>query len=477
MVSTMPPHPANGRTTGQLLSVVDLFSGAGGASYGFHANGMFQIVGAADVEIGKPSTGHGAIDCNATYLANIGVAPVAADLAVVEPAELGRMMAVVPGIDVLIACPPCTGFSRVVANNHVRDDPRNSLVARVAGYAEYFAPRVIFMENARELLRGRFGHHFERLRESLESMGYRVRADVHMLTRFGLPQQRERSLILAVRDDVDLMGLEDLWRGLAVDEKATHVRRAIWDMPPIESGLVPADDPVHTSTRSEGAMLERIRAIPRNGGSWADLLDDPRTEQFLIPAMWRAVERGRLNQFCDVYGRMAWDRPAPTIKRECSHVGNGRYTHPQQDRLCTVREMAILQGFPRHYRFPMASRKNAYRNIGDAVPPLISYQVARLVEWMLTGRRPEERELILPDTHLLPGDVVPADGDSLPTGDHSDACLAETLASCCMSADLTVHEPCGLQWSTLNQIRIFSTLESSSMRKIRPPSASSILAP
>lgn len=72
------------------------------------------------------------------------------------------MMAVAPGIDVLIACPPCTGFSRVVANNHVRDDPRNSLVARVADYAEYFTPRVIFMENARELLRGRFSHHFER---------------------------------------------------------------------------------------------------------------------------------------------------------------------------------------------------------------------------------------------------------------------------------------------------------------------------
>ena len=477
MISVMQPNPGNESRADKIWTVVDLFSGAGGASYGFHIHDRFQIVGAADAEIGKPSTGYGAIDCNATYYANIGVRPVLADLGIIKPPDLADMMGVSPGIDVLIACPPCTGFTRTIAHNHIRDDPRNSLVARVTAYAAYLQPRVIFLENARELLRGRFSHHFEGLRSSLESLNYRVRGDVHVMTRFGLPQQRERAVVLAVRDGLDLPGLDDLWRDHTVDEKATHVRRAIWDLPPITSGKTHADDPVHTSTLSEGLTLQRIKAIPHNGGSWADLLDDVRTKQFLIPAMWRAVERGRLNQFCDVYGRMAWDRPAPTIKRECSHVGNGRYTHPEQDRLCTVREMAILQGFPRHYSFPMASRKNAYRNIGDAVPPLISYQVARLVEWMLTGRCPEERELILPDTHLLPGDIVPVETDSLFTGDHCDPGAAGTLASCCMSADLTVHEPCGLQWPMLNQIRIFSTLESSSIRKIRPPSASSMVAP
>lgn len=405
----MLPEHGNDHAAGRIWSVVDLFSGAGGASYGFHANGKFRIAGAADAEIGKPSTGHGAIDCNATYQANLGVAPIATDLGSTDPAELGRMMGVAPGIDVLIACPPCTGFSRLVANNHLRDDPRNSLVARVAEYASYFQPRIIFMENARELLRGRFSHHFGRLRESLESMGYGVRGDVHMLTRFGLPQQRERSVVLAARDGAPLPGLDDLWRGLMVDEKATHVRRAIWDLPPIESGRALDADPAHTSTRSEGHMLDRIRAIPKNGGSWADLLGDEDKEKYLIPAMWRAVEAGTLNHFCDVYGRMAWDRPAPTIKRECSHVGNGRYAHPEQDRLCTVREMAILQGFPRDYQFPMASRKNAYRNIGDAVPPLISFQAARLVEWMLTGTRPEDPDLTLPGTHLQASDIVPAD--------------------------------------------------------------------
>ena len=90
----------------------------------------------------------------------------------------------------------------------------------------------------------------------------------------------------------------------------------------------------------------------------------------------------------DVYGRMWWDRWAVTIKRECGHIGNGRYAHPEQDRLCTVREMAILQGFPAGYTF-VGTLTNRYRHIGDAVPPLISYQLAALAQWMLTGRRPE----------------------------------------------------------------------------------------
>ena len=265
------------------------------------------------------------------------------------------------------------------------------------------------MENARELLRGRFIHHFGRLRNPLSrwATGFAVTFTCSPGSAF--PSNGSARWCWPSATALSLWGLDDLWQGLAIDEKATHVRRAIWDLPPIESGQTLAEDPAQTSTLSEGPMLSRIRAIPHNGGSWVDLLGDPRKEEFLIPAMWRAVEAGRLNSFCDVYGRMAWDRPAPTIKRECSHVGNGRYTHPEQDRLCTVREMAILQGFPRHYRFPIASRKNAYRNIGDAVPPLISFQAARLVEWMFTGTRPSEQELILPDTHLQSGDIMPAD--------------------------------------------------------------------
>lgn len=397
-----------------VSTVVDLFSGGGGMSFGFHAHQDFRLVGAADVEVGKPSTGHGAIGCNATYEANIGVAPLQVDLGDVEPDELA--VKILPqGLDrtdILLACPPCTGFSRAVSRNYVEDDPRNSLVAKVADFASEFRPRVILMENVPQLLNGNFRQHFAALRAKFAALGYRTHAASHVLTRFGLPQQRERALILAVEKDLPIRSLDDLWDGWSIDEAAVTVRRAIDWLQPIQAGETHHEDPNHTSTKLNGESLERIKAMPRDGGSWPDLLGNPNTERYLIPSMWKAVNIGRPNAYRDVYGRMAWDRPAPTIKRECSHVGNGRYSHPVQDRQCTVRELAILQGFPRSYRFVGASRKNLYRQIGDAVPPLISYQLAWLVNWILSGNKPEMDRLLLDGTHLRTSDLRRCQGDA-----------------------------------------------------------------
>lgn len=112
-----------------------------------------------------------------------------------------------------------------------------------------------------------------------------------------------------------------------------------------------------------------MQAIPKDGGSWTDLTEEQ--AHLRIPSM--NVEKP--GSFPDVYGRLAWDRPAPTITRECSHPGNGRYSHPEQDRLLTVREMATLQGLAPNYHFegPLSFK---YRQIGDAVPPMIASMIA-----------------------------------------------------------------------------------------------------
>lgn len=387
-------------------TVVDLFSGGGGMSYGFHAHPSFKMTGAADVEVGKPSTGHGAIGCNATYEANIGVRPEAVDLAAIEADELAVRIAPAAGVDVLLACPPCTGFSRAVSKNWAQDDPRNSLVARVADHVSVMRPKVLLMENVPQLLSGNFRHHFQALKESLEGMGYTVSASSHVLTRFGLPQQRDRALVVATAPGLAMRTLDDLWRGYSVSEGAVTVRRAISHLPAVRAGEQHPQDENHTSSALAGDSLARIAAIPQNGGSWADLLRTPETEKYLIPSMRKAVEAGRLNAYCDVYGRMYWDRPAPTIKRECSHVGNGRYAHPEQDRQCTVRELAILNGFPERYRFIGSSRKNLYRQIGDAVPPLVSFQLAHVAAWILDGEVPELKSAILPGSSLRAQDLV-----------------------------------------------------------------------
>jgi DNA (cytosine-5)-methyltransferase 1 len=393
--------------------VIDLFSGAGGMSYGFHAHPSFRLAGAADGELGKPSTGFGHLECNSTYRANFGLAPVAVDLATITPSDLrSRMLGTLGHADarVLISCAPCTGFSRARSINHTVDDPRNGLVGRAVDFAEVFRPSIILLENARELITGRFSAHYARLRERLEAASYRVHGAVHMLSRFGLPQQRERALVIAVQRDLPLRTLDDLWRGYRIKPAATTVRRAIAHLPAVQAGVEHPDDAMHVSTAfGEPLSLQRTRAMPDDGGSWPDLYRDPTKHHLLTENMWRAVRKRRLNTHCDAYGRLAWERPAPTIKRECCHVGNGRYTHPEQDRLCTIREMANLQGFPRSFMAEGKSRKNRYRQIGDAVPPLISFQLAHLCSWILTDVRPKPEELLLPGTHLVPEDIEPLD--------------------------------------------------------------------
>lgn len=390
----------------------DLFSGAGGMSYGFHARG-FEVVGAVDAQLGKPSAGKGTLECNKTYEANMGVVPHNRDLATLTGEELEELLdPQLQGreLDVLSACPPCTGFSRANPNNHLVDDPRNSLIYQVADHIAVLQPKVVVMENARELLQGNFREHFLAFKSSIEEIGYQVHADVHMLSRFGVPQKRERSLVIAVRQDCTLRTLEDLWEGYELSPDATTVRRAIEALPKVDAGEADPADLNHVCPSAGNESTQRrMHAIPHDGGSWADLRFREDASELLTPAMQRSVASGNLGSHPDVYGRMWWDRPAPTIKRECGHYGNGRYSHPEQDRLCTVREMAVLTGFPRDYQFSARSLANNYRHVGDAVPPLVSYQLAAVAEWILTGTRPSIESAIMPGTHLSYEDVVQVD--------------------------------------------------------------------
>lgn len=332
-------------------SVVDLFSGAGGMSLGFHKHPSFQIIAAADAELGKPSSGKGKLQCNSSYKENIGVSPCTIDLSEIRPKQIRQALGLDldTSISVLSACPPCTGFSRANPHNHIRDDHRNSLVRKSAMFAVELSADVIVMENARELIRGNFSEHYTWMQSYLNDNGYNVHGCSYMLSRFGLPQIRERALIIAAKSNYKLHTLDSLWQ---------------------------------------------------------DLLKREDRDDLLTDSMKKNVAARRFGSYPDVYGRMALGKPAPTIKRECSHVGNGRYVHPTENRLCTVREIAALQGFPNDYKFNGSSVSNLYRHLGDAVPPLISYQIAHVVEWIMSGRKPDILETILPGTHLRETDFM-----------------------------------------------------------------------
>ncbi|MHB1396882.1 MAG: DNA cytosine methyltransferase [Thermoleophilia bacterium] len=397
--------------TDDKWTVVDLFSGGGGMSYGFHSHPQFKIIGAVDAQKGKPSSKHGSLQCNLTYEMNIGIQPLNVDLGNVDPTQLRESMGLEVGeLDVLISCAPCTGFSRTMSKNHIVDDPRNTLVQRTVLFVNEFQPSILLMENARELIAGNFRHHYEKLRNSLRDLGYVVHGQTHFLSKYGLPQKRERALIIATKSEYPLRTLDDLWEGCMVRTEAVTVRRAIGSMPAIEAGEKNKDDPIHTSPSfSDPTCLRRIHLIPHNGGSWSDLVKHREAVRVLTPAMKRYAAKGIFGSHPDVYGRLWWDRPAVTIKRECAHIGNGRYAHPEQDRLCSVREMAILQGFPKDYKFIASGLANMYRHIGDAVPPLISFQLSKVCEWILSGEKPEIETIVLPNTHLKASDIVSAE--------------------------------------------------------------------
>jgi DNA (cytosine-5)-methyltransferase 1 len=390
------------------FSFVDLFSGAGGMSFGFKQHPAFYPLFGVDAQLGKPSSPRGSLECNKSYEANIGIPVHEADLSQYEPEDLMRDAGLRPRqLDVLISCAPCTGFSRTLRKNHLEDDPRNSLVGRTGKFVEVLKPSILVMENARELVKGNFSHHCDNLQSHLKDIGYSFHAQVHMLSDFGLPQVRERAIVIARRDSGAIHGLDDLWKGYSVSQESITVRRAIGDLPPVTAGQSHPDDPAHVSPKfSNEITYLRLKALPHNGGSWYDLLDHPDADRLLIPSMKRAAARGDFGSHPDVYGRLWWDRPCVTIKRECAHVGNGRYSHPEQDRMCTVREIALMSGFPRTYQLNGQSLSNKYRHVGDAVPPLISFQLAWVCNWMLTDRKPVLASCILAGTSLRACDIV-----------------------------------------------------------------------
>ncbi|WP_272700875.1 DNA cytosine methyltransferase [Desulfovibrio sp. Fe33] len=386
-------------------TAIDLFSCGGGMSAGFSGRPEWEIVAAVDLEVAKPSgRSSGETGCNSIYEANHGVRPLSADLSTFPPETLREMTGLAKKeLTCLISCAPCTDFSRANPTNHLSDRQRNTLVGRSGDFVEEFLPKTFVMENARELITGNHPQHWLGLKQRLTSLGYDVREEVHFLNRFGLPQVRERALIIASRIG-SARALGDLWEGWEVSPDAVTVRTALTRLNNMAVEL--ENDFEGAKYPNTGRKVsDRLAATPHDGGGWVDVARNDATRHLCTPKCLKKWEDQDLGSHPDIYGRMWWDRPAPTIKRECAHVGNGRYAHPELNRLLTVREMATLQGFPFGYRFPGRSVANKYRVIGDAVPPLIAWQVAACVEWMLDGRKPRREKWVMPGTTFQLADL------------------------------------------------------------------------
>jgi len=249
---------------------------------------------------------------------------------------------------VLLGCPPCQGFCRLSRDG--AKDPRNGLILTLAKIAAVIKPEFCVIENVPGLSNGVGREIFQKAIEELKLAGYsNVAWQIVDAADFGVPQRRRRLLLIASR-------LCDVGIPNPSGHARKSVRQTIAWLPPIIAGASDPNDYLHCSPKASEKVLERIRSIPKDGGSRKSL-----------PAELQLECHKRHSGFCDVYGRMKWDEPAPTITTGCINVTKGRFIHPEQDRAISVREAALLQTFPRDYRF-CGTPWQVARQIGEAVP-------------------------------------------------------------------------------------------------------------
>lgn len=355
------------------IQVLDFFSGAGGTSLGFAAlNGIapiFKLLGGCDINETSANT----------YSRNFGTPLIHEDVVRLanEEGTLEEVLARV-GYDknkplILIGCAPCQGFSSHRKRHwNEEDDIRNSLVMAFAAIVKRMEPDVILMENVPEFLSMRYWHYFSAAKKSYESQGYCVKEYIYNAASFGVPQDRFRTIVIGMKKEFLLP------EGFLLPNEYRTVRDAIGQLPSVPAGIADPNDPMHKSASHKQSTLEVIRQVPHDGGSRPEGVGP------------KCLDRTK--GFSDVYGRLYWDKPSITITHYARNPASGRYTHPEQDRGLTAREAAILQSFPKGFEFTGKS-DDVYRQIGEAVPPMLSTALAVSILIELISIEPSSVEL------------------------------------------------------------------------------------
>lgn len=326
--------------TAKRRLAIDLFSGAGGLTQGLKQAG-FNVVGAVEFH---------PVFAESYQMNHPEVSLKVGDVVKVEPYEYMKELGLKAGeLDLLAGCPPCQGYSTIGTRNRgERDDPRNELVYQVLRFALVFKPKTLMMENVPALAKDA---RLADLVAKLKKVDYKVDVKILNMSNYKVPQARRRMIMLASR----LGDIEVVEQELDTDKMAT-VREAISFLPPAgQSG-----DQLHDIIEKRKPKTQKmISLIPKNGGSRADL-----------PYEYQLECHKKTTGFKDVYGRMQWDKPSPTITGGCSQPSKGRFLHPEENRSITLREAALLQTFPRDYKFSFkAGRQGVATMIGNALPP------------------------------------------------------------------------------------------------------------
>lgn len=327
---------------------IDCFAGCGGMTEGLKQAG-FQVIGAIENDSKA---------CDVYQINHPKVHLWRDDIKSISAEAIKAALNLKPGeLDLLGGCPPCQGFStlRTYNGGHYVRDKQNDLIFEFQRLILALMPKNVMMENVPGLYQNR---RFKEFKSVLEAAGYSVKAKVLNVNDYGVAQRRRRLVMLASNNStVDFA---------SIDKTRRTVHDAIGHLP--EAGK--SGDPLHDLPENRSPKVKRmIAAIPENGGSRASL-----------PKSLSLRCHDNSDGFKDVYGRMSWDKPSPTITTGCFNPSKGRFLHPVANRAITMREAALLQSFPKSYKFPSKLGKvKVAMMIGNALPPAFIKRHARMM--------------------------------------------------------------------------------------------------
>lgn len=329
----------------QRTIAIDIFCGAGGMSLGLQRAGVKVVCGIDNDPIVAE-----------TYKHNLNQRVLCRDIRLVRATQLRAFIPKNTRL-ILSVCAPCQPFSKVRKSGRRRSD--RDLLLEVGRLIRSLRPDGLIVENVPQISRSNSKGVLSQFLRLLRSAGYSWRLAVLDAQDFGVPQARSRLVLLAVRGRDRTVSLPLPRKG----NKKT-VADAIRRLPPVRAGGKSPHHSLHFASALSETNVRRIRATPLNGGdsrSW--------------PRHLRLPCRVKAKGFHDVYGRMRWNSPAPTLTTRCNSLSNGRFGHPTQSRAITLLEAALLQTFPKSYRF-YGNQSEIARQIGNAVPVKLAKTLA-----------------------------------------------------------------------------------------------------
>lgn len=329
------------------ISAVDLFCGVGGLSYGLRESGI-HIAAGLDLD---PACGY-------PFRTNIQAPFHRQDICELTADDLAAMWPANAQVRVLAGCAPCQPFSSYRRGADTSQERQWPLVNEMRRLIEETTPDVVTMENVPRIASASI---FKTFVAGLRKLGYHVDAKSCYCPTYGVPQHRRRLVLLASR-----LGEIAVPKGTVDPTQYATVRDAIHDLPRVKHGQADPGDRLHKSRTLTKVNLQRIKKS-KPGGTWEDW-----PEELRAPCHRKASG----STFRNVYARMVWDEPSPTITTMAYNFGTGRFGHPEQHRALTLREAANLQSFPPDYEFVAPDEPVQLaplgRLIGNAVPPRLA---------------------------------------------------------------------------------------------------------